>query len=173
MRRLALVLLAELAVATALLVPLLVSPIRRGPLLEAYLLGLGGAVLLTCVAATRRSTAADELHRSAFLRSLQRTEDEVARPADLARLEREVYLATANEQHFHQRLRPALRELAAQRLADRRALDLGSGSPEVQEALGTHGWELLRPERERATDIRAAGIPLARLESAVDALERI
>ncbi|MDX6514063.1 MAG: hypothetical protein QOE36_3567 [Gaiellaceae bacterium] len=173
MRRLALTLFLEVLVATGVLVPLLLSPVRRGPLLEVYVLVLGGLVLLTTVVATRRATEADDPRASEFLRSLVRPEHEPERPRDLGRLEREVFLATSNAHHFHQRLRPTLRELAAQRLADRQALDLESCSPEVRAALGPAGWELLVVERQQPTDPRAEGIPLAELTATVEALERI
>jgi hypothetical protein len=173
-RKLLLALAAEVLVATAILVPLLASPVRRGPLLEAYLLIVGGLVLLTSIVATRRATDADD-SRSDFLRSLARKDDEPERPRDLSRLEREVFLATSNAHHFDRRLRPTLRELAAQRLADRQALDLESEADagEVRAALGDTGWDLLLVEHERTNDVHADGIPLADLTATVDALERI
>jgi hypothetical protein len=165
--------LAVLAVAVGLLVAALVgfagAPVGR--IVDGYVLFVGSLLLLGLVRATR--LAGDTGERSGYEQALRRRERARARPRELARLEREVSLATGTAFDLHFRLRPVLREVAAHRLATRRGLALDAGSPEVRALLGEELWELVRPEREPPADRFAAGLGLVRLRGAVDRLERI
>ncbi|MET0607959.1 MAG: hypothetical protein ABW045_04315, partial [Gaiellaceae bacterium] len=91
----------------------------------------------------------------------------------LAKLEREVVLASGTSFDVHFRLRPVLREIAVHRLASRRGLTLDSGSPEVRTLVGDELWEVVRPDREPPDDRFGPGLPLARLRLALDRLESI
>ena len=91
-----------------------------------------------------------------------------ARPLELERLEREVTLGIGGAFHLRHKLLPQLREIAAQRLADRR------GAALTDATVSADAWELLRPEgpddyRERY----GRGVPIERLEALTDELERI
>ena len=95
------------------------------------------------------------------------------RPAELERLEREVYLSLGSSFYLHHRLRPILREVAANRLLLRHGCDLDRRPEEAHALLGDPAWEWLRPERPEPRDRWAPGPPLAELTAVVDAVERI
>ena len=164
---------AALAVFAAiiLLVALATLPFRHGVMVQAWLLACGGLILLQLVAATRAPALDNE--PSSFERALRFVPPPPERPPELARLEREVYLGMTGQFYLHRRLRPTLREIAEQRLRDRRGVELDSGDADVLAALGEDGWELLRPDRKEHGNPDAAGIRLAELERVVAALERI
>ena len=95
-----------------------------------------------------------------------------ARPASLARVEREVTLATGTAFDVHFRLRPLLRDVAAGMLL-RRGIDLERSPDRAKGVVGSDVWELIRPDRPPPENRTAPGIPLADVERAVGALERI
>ena len=95
-----------------------------------------------------------------------------ARPASLARLEREVALAGGTAFDVHYRLRPTMQRLASGLLL-RKGVDL-ERSPERAEALvGPDVWELVRPDRKAPDDRAAPGLRLEAVERAVDGLEQL
>jgi hypothetical protein len=157
--------------AIILVVALQTLPFRHGVILQVWLLACGGLILLQLVAATRAPALDNE--PSAFERALRSASPPPERPPELARLEREVYLGMTGQFFLHRRLRPTLREIAEQRLRDRRGVELDSGNADVLAALGEDGWELLRPDRTEHRNPDAAGIRLDELERVVAALERI
>ena len=110
---------------------------------------------------------------SAFESALRPPASEAKRPAELARLEREVTLARGSAFYLHVRLCPVLREIASERLRERRGVDLALHPEAARAALGEPLWELVRSNRPAPDDRDAPGLPLARLAEAVDALERI
>lgn len=155
----------------ALVVALQTMPFRHGVIVQVWLLACGGLILLQLVAATRVPALDNE--PSSFERALRSASPPPERPPELARLEREVYLGMTGQFFLHRRLRPTLREIAGQRLRDRRGVELDSGNADVLAALGEDGWELLRPDRTEHWNPDAAGIRLDELERVVAALERI
>jgi hypothetical protein len=160
------------ATATLVLILLLAfHPVRPGLVLDGYVLVLGALGLTALVRATRQAQPAGGA--SAFERALRPTEPEAKRPAELARLEREVTLARGSAFYLHVRLCPVLREIAAERLRERRGVDLAARPEAARAALAEPLWELVRPDRDTPEDRDAPGLPLARLREAVDALERI
>ena len=162
--------LAALAVVI-LVVALQTLPFRHGVILQVWLIACGGLILLQLVAATRAPALDNE--PSSFERALRSAPFPPERPPELARLEREVYLGMTGQFYLHRRLRPTLREIAEQRLRDRRGVELDSGDADVLAALGEDGWELLRPDRTEHWNPDATGIRLDELEQVVAALERI
>jgi hypothetical protein len=172
MRRAAVRSAALAAVAAIILVVALRTlPFRHGVIVQVWLLACGGLMLLQLVSATRAPALDNE--PSSFERALRSAPSPPERPPELARLEREVYLGMTGQFYLHRRLRPTLREIAEQRLRDRRGVELDSGDADVLAALGEDGWELLRPDRTEHWNPDAAGIRLAELERVVAALERI
>jgi hypothetical protein len=172
MRRAALRFAALAAVAVIILVVALQTlPFRHGVILQVWLIACGGLILLQLVSATRAPALDNE--PSSFERALRSAPSPPERPPELARLEREVYLGMTGQFYLHRRLRPTLREIAEQRLRDRRGVELDSGDADVLAALSEDGWELLRPDRTEHWNPDAAGIGLAELERVVAALERI
>lgn len=157
--------------AVALVVALQTLPFRHGVIAQVWLLACGGLILLQLVGATRAPALDNE--PSSFERALRSSPPPPERPPELARLEREVYLGMTGQFFLHRRLRPTLREIAAQRLRDRRGVELDSGDAEVLAALGDDGWQLLRPDRAEHWNPDATGIQLVELERVVAALEKI
>jgi hypothetical protein len=151
----------------ALLVARFFAPGRFELELDVYILAVGGLALLEVVLATR--SAYPREGNSALAAALEREPVELRRPPEIERLERELTLATASAFDFHARLRPALREIAATRLAVRgRRLD-----DEGEEVLGEELWELVRPDRAPPTDRHAPGVPPDVLRRAVERLEAL
>lgn len=142
----------------------------RALLLDLYLLGLGGVLLLALVRATREggpSTGASDFDRA--LAEMSRP------PADSGELTlvRDVKHSTRSAFHLHVRLRPLLREIAAHRLAMRFGVDLDREQGRARELIGASAWELVRPERPPPADRLAPGPDLADLRVVVDELERL
>jgi hypothetical protein len=136
-----------------------------GLALRAWLLALGALGLLAAALALRAPAAP-----SALERALVRRPPKPERPLQLERLEREVVLGCGSAFDLHYRLRQTLREVTAQRLADRHGLDLDVAGPDV---LTADTWALLRPDREPPRDRHAIGIPLTRLETVLAEIEAI
>jgi hypothetical protein len=90
--------------------------------------------------------------------------------ADLATVEQLVSIAQSSAADVHLRLRPALRRIAAGKLAAHRiVLD---GDPEAaRAALGDELWEIVRPGRPAPADSRGPGLSLSRLSGLVTTLE--
>jgi hypothetical protein len=95
-----------------------------------------------------------------------------ARPASLARLEREVALAGGTAFDVHYRLRPTLQRLAAGLLL-RKGIDLERNPERAETVVGPDVWELVRPDRKAPEDRTAPGLRPEAVERAVDALERL
>jgi hypothetical protein len=155
------VLVATLAFAVVLVLRLVRTDLAE----EVFVLVLGGVTLVGLVVATRGETA----QRSAFERSLRPPPPpRPNRPLELDRLEREVTLGVGGAFHLRQKLLPQLREIAAQRLADRR----GTGLSEV--TVSADAWDLLRTEGpDGYSDRYGRGVPIERIEALTDELERI
>jgi len=145
--------------------------LRPGPVREivaAYVLALAAIALL---ALTRLARTEEEWERTAseLERVLSPGKAARIRPADLIRTERDLVLASVSAGELHVRLLPQLREVAAARLA-------GGGSGDLAHArvlLGDDAWELLRPDRPAPADRSAPGLPLRRIASVLDAVERL
>ncbi len=127
-------------------------------------LALGFALVRLRRAIPRRASAFD----AAFAPSRPTR----ARPASLARVEREVTLATGTAFDVHYRLRPLVAPLSTGLLL-RRGVDPERRPDEARALLGPDLWELVRPGRPAPDDRTAPGIPLAAAERMVDDLERL
>ena len=91
---------------------------------------------------------------------------------DRERLDRVVSTATTHAGDLHLRLRPILREIAADGLR-RRGVELDAQPRAAQELLAPETWELVRPDRPRPDDAFARGLPAARLDAVLDDLEAL
>lgn len=152
--------------ATVALAAVLVLRLVRAELAaEVFVLVVGAATLLALVAMTRGERA----QPSTFERALRpQPPPRPVRPLELERLERDVTLGVGGAFHLRHKLLPLLREIAAQRLADR------SGAALTDATVGADAWELLRPEGpDDYRDRYGRGLPIARLEALTDELERI
>lgn len=150
-------------------VAIVLLPGRRPLALDVYLLVLGGLAILELAHAMR--AAHPQPRTSQFERALRRTPVRPERPVDLTRLEREVTLAASNSFYLQARLCPLLREIADERLRERRGVDIERDPEAARVVLGPEAWDLVRPDRQRPADPHAPGLPLARLEAVVTTLE--
>ena len=155
----------------ALLFARFVEPGRFALELDIYILVVGGVTLLEIVIATRE--AYPRTRGSALAQAMQTDAPRAVRPPELERLEREVTLGTSTAYDLHFRLRPALREIALERLAVGRGLRLDAGGAAVEEALGEELWELVRPEREPPVRRFGPGISREGVRGVVERLESL
>ena len=91
---------------------------------------------------------------------------------DRERLDRVVSTATTHAGDLHLRLRPILREIAADGLR-RRGVELDAQPQAAQKLLAPETWELVRPDRPRPDDAFARGLAPARLDAVLDDLEAL
>jgi hypothetical protein len=143
----------------------------RALLLDVYLLGVGGVLLLALVRATREGgppTDASDFDRAVGEMSRRHPSDS----GELT-LVRDVKQSTRSAFHLHVRLRPILREIAAHRLWMRFGVDLDREQERARELIGANAWELVRPGRLPPSDRLARGPEPADLRVVVDELERI
>jgi hypothetical protein len=147
-------------------------PGRRNVALDVFVLFLGALGLAAAVRATHG--ASPDVHEPSLVDELDDPLDVLPqRPAELERLEREVYLSLGSSFYLHHRLRPLLREIASNRLLLRHGLDPDRRPDEAAKIVGPQAWEWLRPDRQEPRDRWAPGPPMAELSSVVEALERI
>jgi len=146
-------------------------PVRRGLVLEVFLLVVGGLVLETLVRAT--AAAQPGQPHSEFERALRRRRQAGGRVEELARLEDQVSLAVASALDLHTRLLPVLREAAAELLLTRRGIDLQDEPEAARQVLGEDAWAFLRPDLGAPADRFGKGISPDRLRTLVEAVEAI
>jgi hypothetical protein len=91
---------------------------------------------------------------------------------DREHLDRVVSAATSHAGDLHLRLRPILREIAADGLR-RRGVELDAQPQAAQQLLAPDTWELVRPDRPRPGDAFARGLAPARLDAVLDDLEAL
>jgi len=135
--------------------------------LDIYILAVGGLAVLELVVATRSAYPLEG--RSALAAALDREREEVRRPPEVERLERELTLASATAFDLHARLRPTLREIAAMRLAVRGQRLDDDGEAVLDEEL----WELVRPDRQPPAQRHSPGLSPAELRRVVERLEAL
>lgn len=138
--------------------------------LDVYLLCLAAVLLLALVRTTR--TFAPAPRTSPFadaLAAMRRRPVESGEPT----LVRELELSTYNAFHFHSRLRPLLREIAAHRLRSRYGVQLDAEPARAHELVASQAWDAVRPDKPPPADRLAAGPTLAELAVVVDELEAL
>lgn len=139
---------------------------------------LVGHTLLVVLLALALAVALDRLQRtlptrsSGFDAAFASAAPTRARPASLARVEREVTLATGTAFDVHYRLRPIVRSVANGLLL-RRGIDLERRPDRARPLLGADVWELVRPDRPAPDDRTARGLEPAAIERAIASLERL
>jgi hypothetical protein len=168
--------LTVVAVLSVLVLPiaLIVAPGERSLIVRLELLLLAGCAMGFMVQLVGRAVPrppASPLDRRRPARSIRRRP-----PSTLSALDRRLKLATIHAGDAHHWIRPLVRQIAADRLALRRGLEIDPVSParraEVETILGPVAWELSRLA-PRPEDPLAPGIPPADLDEAVAGLERI
>jgi hypothetical protein len=147
----------------------LIIPVRNELVLDLYLLFVGAVALLALVRTTRVAHQGSE--RSPFESALRPIKPRSRRPPELVRLEHRLALAASTAFDVHYRLRPVVREIAAERLWSKHAVDLDSEPKGAESLLAEEIWELVRPDRPPPTDPFARGLGLGGIEAVVAKLE--
>jgi hypothetical protein len=165
--------LAVLALlATLALLPVdVLAPDHLWAALLAYLLLLAALaiwLLVHLIATTYPPATAN-----AFQVALRRPPARPLQPEPLLQLGRQLTYAQTSSVDLHYRLRPLLRTIAAQRLANRRNISLDDQPERARALLHPAAWELLRPDRPPPADRHARGLTLATLAQIVATLEEI
>jgi hypothetical protein len=88
-------------------------------------------------------------------------------------LQRDVELSRANALHFHIRLRPVLREIAAHRVRSRYGIELEREPGRARELIPAAAWELVDPHRPPPEDRLGPGPSVESLSVVVGELERL
>jgi regulator of extracellular matrix RemA (YlzA/DUF370 family) len=161
------VLWAAGAGAVPFVLALIFLPGRRELALDLFLLLIAAGAVVALV------RALSAVAPRAPARRLVRRERRTQRLAELDRTERAVLLSASTAFDVHYRLRPILREIAAQRLATRRGLSLDGDTQASRAVVGEDTWELVRPDREPPHLHFAPGITAPHLRKVVAVLERI
>ena len=147
------------------------TPVGEGLVLDVFLLYLGAVTLLALVRAT--SVAQPGSHGSPFDRALRPVRPQRERPHQLVRLEQRLALALTTAFDAHYRLRPIVREIAAQRLWARHAVDLDDDPDRAEALLGAGVWELARPDRPPPREPFAPGPGAGGIEQVIAKLEQV
>jgi hypothetical protein len=153
-----------------LLVLVIVFPAERRTFVGAYELVLG-AIALAALATSFGKLWPESWTKSPFDR-VREPPKRSHRIDELDRIDRLVVLGGANAFDLHYRLRPLLRELAAERLAARHGVDLDGDPDRARPLLGDELWELVRPGREVGRR-SGPGLPLHSLSRLVQVLETV
>ena len=157
-------------VTIALVVAASVEPGRRALELDIYVLAVGAIAVITAVLVARRGIPVST--ESAIEEALEAEPPGALRPPDLERTERVVTMAATTAFDLHYRLRPILREIAEQRLADRHGVRLDEDEG-AEEALGVELWEVVRADREAPSKRFAPGFEPEALRAAIERLESL
>jgi hypothetical protein len=149
-----------------------VSVFTRGhgaDVLDGWLLAMGGVLLLALFRVTRlRAPGA----ASPLGQALERMRSPEPAQPELA-LERDLTLSRAMGFHFHVRLRPIFREIAAHRLRTGYGVELDAEPARARELVPAQAWAVVDPDRRPPDDRLAPGPTLAEISAVVDDLERI
>ena len=161
---------AVLLATTILLVLVVLVPSRRSLFIGIYELVLAAIAIGTLVGSFRM------FEPQAWMRSpFERDPEKPEQPqpiAELDRIDRLVVLGAANEFDLHYRLRPVLRQIAAERLHGLRGIDLDHDPERARPVLGDELWELVRPDRKVGRR-SGPGLPAADLAGHVARLEQL
>ena len=150
-----------------LVLALIFLPGRRGLAVDLFMLLIASGAVVALVRALSAVAPRAPLSRSVpASRGTQRL-------PELDRTERAVLLSASNAFDVHYRLRPILREIAAQRLSTRRGLSLDVDTAASRAVVGEETWELVRPDREPPQLRFGPGIAAPQLREVVAVLERI
>jgi hypothetical protein len=151
-------------------IALFVSSGARSTIADVYLLVLGGVLLL---ALFRLARTFDTARRpSPFDRALAQMRAGPPQPHPLE-LERDIELSRLNVFHYHVRMRPVLREIAAHRLRSRFGVDLEREPARASELVPSLAWVEVRPDCPPPEDRLAPGPSVAKQRAVLDELERL
>jgi hypothetical protein len=171
MRRLGIRVAVGTFVATAILLGLVVAfPGERRVLVGVYELVVG-AMALAALVSSVGALRPERWVRSPLDRRVEKSESPA--PVDeLERIDRLVVLGCSNAFDLHYRLRPLLRDLAAERLHAGYGVELDREPERARPLLGEELWDVVRPGRELGHR-SGPGLPFAELAPLVRRLEEL
>jgi hypothetical protein len=155
-----------LAMSGAVVAVAVSFPGERTRALAAYLLALGVLGVAASLRAVRRPSG-----RSPFEAALPVRPDRPGRLRSLERMEHDCIQGLANPVDLHRRLRPILREVAAQRVAAGHGIELDQRPDAARAILGEETWELVRPDRPHPDEVAGTRLDAAGLRRVLDILE--
>jgi hypothetical protein len=141
----------------------------RDEIADAWILALTSVVLLALFRTVRLLAPTTPSLLDEALRRMRRRKTEAPQIA----LERDVALSSANAFHFHVRLRPVLRGIAAYRLRSRYGVDLDREPARAREFVPARAWAVVAPDRPPPEDRLAAGPRVHEIAAVVDDLESV
>jgi hypothetical protein len=148
----------------------LAAPDHRARAIAAWMV-FAGAVGIA--AGLRRVLRARPRGRSAFEAALESRRPAPPRLRFLETVENDCVLGLANPLDLHRRVRPRLREVAAQRLAARYGIDLDRRPDAAEALLGAEAWEVVRPGRPVADEVTGRRLDATGLRRILDRLETL
>jgi hypothetical protein len=169
--------IARRAVGTGVLVTLgagvalLFTAGNRATVIDVYVLVMGGIVLLALVRFARILRRGSP--PSSFEAAIAQTKAPRAGDDDVVTLDREIELSRVDGFHFHVRLRPVLRDVAAHRLRVRYGVELDREPERARELLPADVWDVVRPDRQPPKERLAPGPTFAQQRALLDGLEKL
>jgi hypothetical protein len=157
------------SLTVAALVVLFATSGLRARVLDVYFLALGAVVMLTLFRAIRLDAGREP---STFDRALAAMRSPLRENGELVAA-RDVELSSTNVLHFHVRVRPVLRQIAAYRLRVRYGVELDREPLRARELLPTALWDVVRPDLLPPADRLARGPSVAAQRALLDELERL
>jgi hypothetical protein len=148
----------------------LAAPEHRTRAIAAWLLALGA---LAIAASLRRVSRARASRRSPFEAALESRAPGRERLRSLDQVEHDCIQGLANPVDLHRRLRPRLREVAAQRLSARHGVDLDRRPDAARVLLGDELWELVRADRPLPDELGGRRLDAAGLDRVLARLEAV
>jgi hypothetical protein len=153
--------------AIPLIITVIVLPGDRSLAFDAYVLYLG-AVLLFVLA---RMTSGARGRRKPIPPKKEKPSDN--RLPELARIEREIVLATASGFERQLRVGPLVRDIARHKLWTRRGVDLDEQPERAQELLGPDVWRVLRAGRPEPNARYHPGADVSELRQILERIEKV
>jgi hypothetical protein len=155
------------AATVALVVLLALKPVSTSRAFAIWVVLVAAIALLLLVRHSRVP------HRSRFEAAFRARETVTEEQVELARMERELVLGSADALYAHRRFLPLLRSAASARLARRHGIELERRPDAARELLGEDSWELLRPDRPEPADRHGLGVPRARVAALIERIESL
>jgi hypothetical protein len=143
----------------------------RATVLDVYLLVIAGITLLALVRFARVLRLSSPA--SSFEAALARAKAQRSGAEDALALDREVELSRMDAFHFHVRMRPLLRDVAAYRLRVHYGVELDREPERARELLPAELWEVVRSDRPPPSERLAPGPTLAQQRRLLDGLEKL
>ena len=153
--------------AVPLIITVIVLPGERTLAFDAYVLYLGAVLLLVLA---RMTSGAGGRRKPIPPKKEPPSENRVP---ELARIEREVVLATGSGFDRQLRLGPLVRDIARHKLWTKRGIDLDEQPERARELLGPEVWSVLRAGRPEPNARYQPGASIAELRQIVERIEKV